>query len=246
MAIFHHRVLPAGEMSADIVVFEFIDSVPPVDVGCVFPQFKTKFPYLPLPLSFNLPRIGSRVICAGFSDLPIPDGGFSLDDILCGRVNLLDLYEHRFLAVEGRVNRIFTKRFADGFIEGPCYTVDAEIKHGMCGGPVFSENGYVCGVTSAGVTDFFGEPTSVISLLYPALVMNVRFGGRVGHVRINSNRRLIELIAQGGIITDGSEKFAAKSQEGGDALAGFAFHREDAHCIYDDLSAFRKGRHAAL
>jgi hypothetical protein len=245
MAVFHHQVLPGDKLSGNIWNLGSIDGVPPTDMGFIMPQFQGKVSYLPLPVSFAVPRIGSRIVCVGFGDLPSPDNGLSLDDIRSGRINLLDAYERKLTAVEGRVNRIFTQRFTNEFIGGPCYTIDAEINHGMCGGPVFSENGYVCGLISAGATDFFGEPTSIVSLLYPSLVMNIRFGGQIGPVRINSNRQLIELIAQGSVITDGSENIVTIRPEGGGPFPGPAINREDAGCIYDDLPGFREGHNAS-
>ncbi len=244
MAIFHHQALARGKLLGNICRLGTIEEASPTDVGYVSPQFQGGFPYLPLPLSFAVPRIGSRVICVGFGDLSVPDGGFSLDDIECGRINLLDEYEHKLLAVEGRVTRIFTQRFANGFVSGPCFSIDAELPHGMSGGPVFSENGYVCGITSAGATHYFQAPTSIISLLYPLLVMNLRFGGQIGSVRIQSNRQLIELIAKGAVITDGSEKLVKIRTEGNEIILGPAMHGEDSDYLYDDFPGFRKGRHA--
>jgi hypothetical protein len=245
MALFHHQALPGGKFSGHISTVEFIQAASPTDIGYVFPQFQNGFLYLPLPLSFAVPRIGSRVICVGFSDLSGPDAGLSLDDIKCGRINLLDVYKHKLTAVEGRVTRIFVKRFADGFIDGPCFTIDAEIGHGMSGGPVFSENGYVCGITSAAATHFFGKPASIISLLYPTLVMNISWGGQIGSLRISSKRRLTELIAQGTVSTDGSENLVTMQQEGNEFLIGPAIHGEDADYIFEDLPSFQKGSHAA-
>jgi hypothetical protein len=244
MAIFHHQALPRGQLLGNICRLETIEEAPPTDVGYVSPKFQGGFPYLPLPLTFAVPRIGSRVICVGFGDLPVPDGGLSLDDIKCGRINLLDEYEHKLLAAEGRVTRIFTQRFASGSVSGPCFTIDAELPHGMSGGPVFSENGYVCGITSAGATHYFQTPTSIISMLYPLLVMNIRFGGHIGSVRIQSNRQLIELIAKGAVITDGSEKLVKIRTESNEIILGPAMHREDSDYMYDDFPGFQKGRHA--
>lgn len=244
MAIFHHQALPRGKLLGNICRLEIIEEASPTDVGYVYPQFQVGFPYLPLPLSFAVPRIGSRVICVGFGDLLVPDGGLSLDDVKYGRINLLDEYEHKLLAVEGRVTRVFTQRFANGFVSGPCFTIDAEIPHGMSGGPVFSENGYVCGITSAGATHYFQVPTSIISLLYPLLVMNIRFGGHIGSVRIKSNRQLIELISKGAVITDGSEKLVTIRTEGNEIILGPAMHGEDSDYMFDDFSGFQKGRQA--
>jgi hypothetical protein len=244
MAVFHHQALPGGKLSGHIWPVEFFQAAPPTDAGHLFPQFQSGFLYLPLPVSFAVPRIGSRVVCVGFSDLSGPDTVISLDDIKCGRINLLDVYKHKLLAVEGRVTRIFTQRFADGFIDGPCFTIDAEIKNGMSGGPVFSENGYVCGIASAAGTHFFGKPESIVSLLFPTLVMNIRWGGQIGSMRISSKRRLLDLIAQGAIITDGSESLVTIRKEGNCFFLGPAIHGEDTHNIYDDFSSFQKGCYA--
>jgi hypothetical protein len=80
----------------------------------------------------------------------------------------------------------------------------------MIGGPVFSENGYVCGIISGNATNIFGKPASIVSLIYPALTMNIRFGGHIGSVKISSHLRLIDLIGQGTVITDGSEALFPK------------------------------------
>jgi hypothetical protein len=245
MAVFHHQALTGGRFSGSVSGLQFVAGAPPKDVCYILPEFKRGFPYLPLPISFAVPRIGSRVVCVGFGGLSLPDGGLFLDDIRRGRVNLLDVYEHKFLAVEGRVVRIFRRRFTNDFIGGPCFAIDAEIKPGMCGGPVFSEHGYVCGVISAEAANFFGEPSTVVSLLYPTLFMNIRFGGQVGTVRLSSNRRLIDLISQGMVITDGSEILVTKGTEGDEFFLDPAIHREDADCIYDDFAGFQEsaGRH---
>jgi len=210
MAVFHHHVLRDGTISGNVWNLEVIQGASPTDVGYVFPEFQGGFPYLPLPLSFAVPKIGSRVVCVGFDELPAPRGGLSLNDIQSGRINLLQAYEHRFLAVEGRVSRIITEG-----VGGPCFAIDAEIKHGMCGGPVFSENGYVCGVTGGGAGEALGRSETIVSLFYPVLGANIRFRTRVGSVRVNSNRRLIDLIRQGGVTTDGTE-ILIPADEGGE------------------------------
>jgi hypothetical protein len=245
MAVFHHQVLSGHRLSGNIWNLESVDGALPTDAGFIMPQFQGRVPYLPLPVSFAVPRIGSRVVCAGFQELSVPDTGLSLDDIQCGRISLLDAYEHKLIAVEGRVTRIFTKRFTNEFIGGPCFTIDAEINHGMCGGPVFTENGYVCGLVSAAATDFFGEPASLVSLLYPSLAMIIRFGGQIGSMRINSSRRLIELIAQGSVMTDGSENLVTGRPESAGFFPGSGINGEDAGCIYDELSGFLERQDAA-
>lgn len=244
MAVFHHQSLPGGIFSGSVPNLECFDEASPTDICYVIPRFQRGFLYLQLPLSFAVPRIGSRVICVGYSKPSVPDAGFSLDDIKCRRTDLLSIYERRFLATEASVTHIFTKRFTHEFIGGPCIIIDAEIGQGMIGGPVFSEHGYVCGIISAASTNFFGKPASIVSLLYPALGMNVKFGGDIGSLRINANRRLTELITQGIVITDGSENIVMRHTADGQVTLNSVIHGEDTACIYDDFLSFQKGRHS--
>jgi hypothetical protein len=244
IAVFHHQALTRGRPSGKILSFEGIEEVGPTDICYVFPQFPGGFPYLPLPVSFETPRIGSRVVCVGFGNPSVPGGSLSLDDAQSERLNLLDIYEHKLFGVEARVTRIFTHRFAPGFIGGPCCTIDAEIEHNMYGGPVLSAQGYVCGVVSARATDFLGEPSSIVSLLYPALAAKVRFDGKMGVVRISSNLRLVDLIAQGSVITDGSERIMITLQDGGEFSLSPAIPTGDTYGVYKDLSDLQKGRRA--
>jgi len=243
MAVFHHRVLSRGRFSGKIWVFETIEEVQPADVCYIFPQFHGQFPYLPLPISFAAPRIGSRVVCVGFSDHSA-DGGLSLDDVQSGRLNLLDIFEHKLRAVEARVTRIFRRRFTPGFIGGPCYSIDAELDHNMNGGPVFSESGYVCGILSGRATGFLGEPASIVSLLYPTLTVKVRFDGQMGAMRISSDLRLIDLIAQSSVTSDGSEHLLTKPGGTGEFSLWPAFPEEDADGLYNDFSDLEKQRNA--
>jgi hypothetical protein len=242
MAVFHHRAPGRGRFFGKIWSFEGIQEVHPTDICYVFPQFQSEFPYLPLPISFTAPRIGSRVVCVGFGCLSVPDGSLSLDDVRNGRLNLLDIYEHELRAVEAPVTRIFRQCFEPGFIGGPCCTIDAEIEHNMNGGPVFSENGYVCGFISWKATRFFDEPTTIVSLLHPALSANVQFGGQFGKFRIRANPRLIDLIKQGSVITDDSERLLTASQSSESSFSA-AIPGEDDSGVYKDFSDFlRKGR----
>ena len=169
----------------------------------------------------------------------------SSDDVRAGRIDLLRAFEHKFHAFEARVTRIFTKRFTEGFIEGPSFTIDTEINQGVCGGPVFSESGHVCGISSSQATHIFGEPASIVSLLHPLLVMNVGFGYRIGSMRVTSNRPLMELIRQGSVITDGSENLLSSRREGEELCLWPGIDKDTADGIYDDLNGFLDGADAA-
>lgn len=243
IAVLHHRVISGNRFSGYLADLTLAASAGTADVCYVFPQFRQGYPYLPLPLTFAVPRQGSRVVCAGYSTPP-EDVSFPLDDIESGRINLLDVFEHNLLAVEGRVAHVFTRRFAPGSVGGPCFTIDAGIREGMGGGPVFSENGYVCGFLSADASRFFNKPAGIVSLLRPALGMNIRLGGRVGKVRLSADRRLIDLIQQGVVTTDGSEQSVSMSRVNSGVLPDIGFAGEDADRVHADFAGFQESRPA--
>ena len=58
-------------------------------------------------------------------------------------------------------------------------------------------DGTIFGVNSASSTQFFGAPASIASLLYPIMFHELRFGAQMGPVRINGQRPLFELVAEG-------------------------------------------------
>jgi len=218
MAVLHHRVVREKTFIGNIVSVDFIASSPATDVCCLFPQFQAGSPYLPLPLSFAAPAMGSRVVCVGFRDLSVQKSALYSDDTASGCVKLLEAYKNNFLAVEGRVTRIHIHGIPDKSIPYPCLTIHAAMDPGMIGGPVFAESGHVCGLISAITTHPPENPLGLLSPLYPALNMNIRFGGHIGAIRVRSSLRLTDLIDQGTVITDGTERTLSGDSYSGDTI----------------------------
>ena len=245
LSVFHHH--KSGENSYTVYIWpvENIQGAQPTDVVYGFPKFQNRFPFLPLPISFEVPRIGSRVICVGYSDTCFPDGGIPSDDIRCGHSNWVKAYRNSFRATEGRVTRIFTQRFAAGFIKGPCFAIDVEVEHGMSGGPVFNQAGYVCGVVSAGASNFFNSPASIVSLLYPTLLTGIKFGVSMGPVRLSGTQPLLTLIDRGAVLTDGSEILVTFRPAGREVEIGPMIRKEDAPYVHDDFPGYQAGRVAS-
>ena len=197
-------------------------------------------------MSFDLPSIGEKVWSLGCAEFKFPSDGISVAEIRNGSFDWHHDYAHKLIVVEGIVERIFTQRFMPGFLEGACFTFDAEIAHAQSGGPVLSCDGLVRGINSAGATLYFDRPVSIASLLYPFLFIELRFGVSMGPVRMNAVRQLVDLIGQGMIPTDGSEErigIGKKHMDGSFAV----FPRADTAMrsyIHDDFSAYQEGRTA--
>ena len=225
---------------------ESVDAGPPTDVVFAFPKFRSGFPTLVNRLSFDIPPIGELVWSIGYTGFKWPDGGIPIDAVRNGTFDWHNSYGHRLVVVEGTVQRIFTQRFARGYLEGACFSFDAEIHHAQSGGPVISLDGIVRGVNSAGATQFFDHPASLASLLHPFLFSTLRFGVQMGPVRINATHRLIDLIAQGTISTDGSEENVSISQDhntGHPAVNPRAAVAMSDY-IHDDFKSFQQSRKA--
>jgi hypothetical protein len=106
--------------------------------------------------------------------------------------------------------------------------------------------GLIRGICSAGATIFFDRPTTIASLLYPFLFIQLSFGVTMGPIRMNGSQPLINLIAQGMIPTDGSEERVAVGQ---DAVKGSFYVNPRAESamsdyIHDDFQALQDGRKA--
>ncbi len=246
ISVLYHRPNENGGISLTIWPLETVAAAPPTDVVFGFPEFQTNFPTLVHRLSFDLPPIGEKVWSIGYADFKFPPDGIPLEKVRNGTFDWKGDYSHKLLVVEGFVERIFTQKFAAGFIEGACFTFDAEISHGQSGGPVLSSEGVVCGINSAGASDFFARPASIASLLYPLLFIKLHFGATMGPVRMNGVRPLIDLIGQGFIPTDGSEERVGIGTDQADG--SFVVHpqadKATSDYVHDDFRGFQEGRKA--
>jgi hypothetical protein len=226
-----------------------IDGGPPGDVAFGHPEFVAGRPILSLPLSFDPPRIGEVVWSVGYTDFE-PRDGIPLKAAMEGAFDWAREYRHRFVVAEGRVQHIFTQRFDRGYNRGPCFSFDNGIAHGQSGGPVISESGRIVGINSCDVSLRYPEPTSLSSMFYPLLLMNIHAGMTLGGGNFNLNMRwarsLFDFTTNGEISSDGSEKHVAVHQsEDGDGYAiGPRISIEDRGSVYSDFQGYQEGRTA--
>lgn len=243
ISLLYQRPTSTG-ISFGIWPLETVEGAPPSDLVIGYPQFQSDFPTLVNRMSFDIPEIGRTVWSIGYTDMT--PAKIPVADLISGKFDLMRDYSHKLTVIEGQVERIFTQKFASGFVEGACFAFDGEIAHGQSGGPVMTTDGVVIGVNSASATGFFDRPMSIASLLYPMLFHQLRFGVTTGPIRMNASRPMIDLIFEGRIPTDGSEERVAVCQD--DVTGVFSVSPKSpiatAEFVHDDFSSFQQGRTA--
>lgn len=232
------------EIQVALWPLETFAGAPPTDVVFGSPQFQAEVPTLDLPLCFEAPPQGERVWSIGYTNFKVPDRGIPLEAVDAGAFDWRREYSHSFRVVEGRVDRIFVQRFASKFVDGPCFTFDAEIFPGQSGGPVLDTTGRVRGVNSAGASNFFDRPMSIASFIYPILFQKLRTGAQLGPTRLEITRPIFEWIARGHITTDGSEAKLCLTHDGDSFAVGFSAPKSFAAFIHEDFAGLQRGMSA--
>jgi hypothetical protein len=243
ISVIHQREIGDGRLEIAVWPVETFDGGVPLDIVFGHLNFQVGRPTINHKVSFGLPAINEKVWSLGYSDFEYPDGGIPLSEVREGSFDWPNKYRHRLRVVEGRVERIFLQAFARGFLEGPCFTFGADIRHGQSGGPVLSTDGVVRGINSAGVGHFFDRPATASALLYPLLASEIRFGATMGPLSIRAIRRIIDLIDQDAILTDGSEEQLGLRQDhnSGELLVSPSASAEMGPFIHDDFANFQQG-----
>jgi hypothetical protein len=237
-----------GGVSFDVRGFSSIHAAPPTDlvIGNFLSDESVLVPTIVPRITFAPPRIGEVVRCVGYCDSAVPEVGLSVDEIKSGRLNPYTEFSHRLVAIEGEVKNFFIDGLSSSFAAGPCFTIDAEVPHGLSGGPVFNSNGAICGAVYSGASMFFGEPTTVCALFYPIFLLRLSFGISManGRFRITATERPVaELVATQAIRTDGAEeKLLHLTPDEAGVRVGVAFDKDDTAFIFENFEAFQAGK----
>jgi hypothetical protein len=239
--LLHNAMPEKGRLTINLWPLVGASGAPPSDLLFAQARLPAPLSFMALPVSLAVPRIGSRVRCVGYCDTKIREGNGRLKlEALRGRGpdDWGSYYHHRLRVVEGTVTEVFLQGFASSYASGACFAIDAAVEHGMSGGPVINEEGFVCGITwSAGM---IAEDASLISLLYPAFLTAMPFGFDLndGKYRFNFSQPMMSLIDRGAIETDGRESLVHFKPEEAEWRIGAAIHGDDWEHVFDDGYGF--------
>ena len=155
-----------------------------------------------LTLQPAIPEPNQKVYSCGYTNFDYDlEKGFCLDEIKSGRFNWRDNFSFDFMVYEGEIQDIYIHKFVESYLNAPCFTVNYRIPPGLSGGPTFNEQGIVCGINSASLSD-----QSLISLIYPTIFTDIRATLRIGPLTMNNTAPIIQHMSFKNISTDGSEK----------------------------------------
>lgn len=226
---------------------ESVSVAQPSDIIISCPKLASSIQTLSFPLSFEVPQKDETVWCIGYTDFQYPTGGIPLEKVCANNFDWDSSYQHKLRVVEGRVQRVFTEKFTNGYVEGPCFSIDSEIFHGQSGGPVLNSKGFVCGVNCASASNFFGHPASLISLFYPLMLTPIKCGLQMGPVRLDFTHPFCHFIGTGSIETDGSERLVhVLKEEDGSVRVGPLVYKEKSDGVINDFDTFIYGREPRL
>jgi S1-C subfamily serine protease len=164
------------------------------DIGLCFLQethFEGKRVYFPqFILSPGIPKEGERIIAFGYPYNKVEANS----DLI--------KYFHKNAYARGHIIKVHEKQHDFGKFNFPCFRTEARFDHGMSGGPIFNENGKVCGVVCSGLapSEEGQEYFSIGSLMGIALTieLDLAFNGDTN----TEDLTLYDLVERGFVATD--------------------------------------------
>lgn len=128
-------------------------------------------------LSPGIPKIGEKILGFGYYNskayIEIIDNKLdnSFDPIFTHKVE----YSQDTAFTQGEILEIYPIKRDNSMLTFPCFYTNARFEHGMSGGPIFNQDGTVCGVICS-AQKFIDDENSYISygsLLWPSMSIHV-------------------------------------------------------------------------
>ncbi|MDX2165040.1 MAG: serine protease [Gammaproteobacteria bacterium] len=160
-------------------------------------------------LSFLPPKQGDNIVAFGYKGLSRDSCKITRDGTGTKHFDIQD-EPH---VTTGKILDVYNNVKNPSRIPAPCFATEARVDGGMSGGPVFTENGLLCGIlsTSFDVTD--GElNTSFVSLLWPMLAIKLPLSKDRGSQ--TTEYSIQELVQKGLISGTGWEHFIINEKLG--------------------------------
>jgi hypothetical protein len=220
------------------IPLEHISGGPPADVVFCASQFVHGAASAGSKLSFALPEPDGLVHSVGYSAATFPSEGVPLDRLT--QFDWANDYSHEFRVIEGRIQHLFLRQYAAGYLRGPCFTFTGSLQGGMSGGPVFDlKRGVIFGVNSATA---FDDNTSLGSLLYPYVLNPITFGARIGgSLNLKATYRIVDMLEFGSISSDGTHSELAYKNLGAGIGVSMPIPVSYRGRVFEDLSGLQAG-----
>ncbi len=164
------------------------------DIGLCFLQpiaFNGERIYFPqFTLSPGLPKLNEKIIGFGY-----PYNKVEMES------NFVK-YFHKNAFTKGEITEIYPIKHDLGKFRFPCFKTEARFDHGMSGGPIFNEEGNVCGVICSGLspTEDTNVYTSYGSLIGQSLTIELDLAFDEG--KETEDLTLFDLVERGYVATD--------------------------------------------
>jgi hypothetical protein len=245
-SVLYSRATPPNNIEVKLWPAHSFQIARPTDVAIGSLVFNEgSFPYGVFALSPGMPKAKSTILSVGYAGFP--EDGILLREIEDGSFITSGKYCPRLVVNEGRVTAIHNVRGV--VVGGPCFSTDFDIEHALSGGPAFDESGKVCGINSAGLGELTGKPGSSFSMLYPALLSDVKLVAETqdGRLKMRAERTLLDLIRSGLIRTDGSERKAIVDPTPDSEGRFYISHIVEDHnkgFVFDDFGSLQEGKPA--
>jgi len=179
----------------------------------VFPYSESarNYKWRKVVMNFAPPHVGQTILGFGYSGGDIKESG---DQPLQLR------WETSPRTTQGTVSAIHHAGREQGFLNFPCFEMSARTEHGMSGGPLFDEDGRLCGLVCGGGLDREdGTAIRYGTLLWPLLLVKEITGKFKGE----SERQFTfyELVKRRAVTAVGLDAFQIQELESGNLTVGF-------------------------
>jgi len=119
-------------------------------------------------MELNPPKIGDKIAGFGFHN--------SSSEMVTSEKKTVLHWDNSGATTTGQVTDVFPVQRDSSRLNFPCFQTDAQFEGGMSGGPIFNEEGHLCGLICASIpaTEEFPEHVSFVTLLWPSMITQLK------------------------------------------------------------------------